>query len=78
LGLFIPTIIAGFLAPDRHWRWAAAVILPQCLAPFFPKPSNIWPLSLIFLGLLFLVLLLAARAAAWLRKIATKLLRNPG
>jgi hypothetical protein len=70
LGLFIPTMVAGLVAPDRPWRWAAAMILPQFLAPFYPDASNIWPLSLIFLGLLFLVLLLAAGASAWLRKIA--------
>jgi hypothetical protein len=76
LGLFIPTIITSLLVPDRPWRWAAAVILPQFLAPFFPEPSNIWPLSLIFLGVLFLLLVLAARASAWLRTISGRLLRN--
>jgi hypothetical protein len=74
LGLFIPTIIAGFLAPERPWRWATAMILPQVLAPFYPEASNIWPLSLKFLGLLFLILLLAARASAWLRKTAQRLI----
>jgi hypothetical protein len=75
LGLLIPTIVAGVVAPDRPWRWAAAVIAPQFIAPFYPEVSNLWPLSFIFLGVLFSALVLAGHAGAWLRRVADKL--NP-
>jgi hypothetical protein len=77
LGLFVPTMVAGFLVPDRPWRWAAAVIIPQCLGPFFSEPSNIWPLALIFLGILFGALLVTAHAGASMRKMGERLLSRP-
>jgi hypothetical protein len=69
LGLFTLTAIASLSIPTRPWRWAAAVTLPQLLVPFFPVPGNTWPLSLIFLRLLFVALLLVAYSNAWLRKM---------
>jgi hypothetical protein len=76
LSLFTLTVVASFLVPGRPWRWAAAVILPQFLGPFYPIPSNIWPLSVVFLGFLFLALLLAAYCSALLRKIAGNLFKQ--
>jgi hypothetical protein len=76
LGLLVPTIIAGILAPVRPWRWAAAIIAPQFVAPFYPEVSNLWPLSFIFLGVLFGALVLAAQAGAWLRRTAGALFKS--
>jgi hypothetical protein len=73
LGLFTLTVLASLSIPERPWRWAAAVILPQLLIPFYPGASNIWPLSLIFLGLLFIALLLVAYSSAWLREMSRRL-----
>jgi hypothetical protein len=73
LGLFTLTIIASLSIPERPWRWAAAVIVPQLLIPFYPVATNIWPLSLMFLGSLFVALLLVAYSSAWLRKMSRRL-----
>jgi hypothetical protein len=78
LGLFTLAAIASLSIPTGPWRWAAAVILPQLLVPFFPVPDNVWPLSLIFLGLLFVALLLVADSNTWLRKNRESKLKRAG
>lgn len=71
LGLFCTAFIAGLLLPLRPWRGGVAVLLPQLLLPFVPQPSNLWPLSLIFLALLLLPLTLVACLGAWIRRRLT-------
>lgn len=66
LGLFVLAVMAGRLNPVRPWRWGVAVILPQSLLSFFPEPSNLWPLGLLFLCILALPLILAAKLGALL------------
>jgi len=78
VGLFTLTVIASLSIPDRPWRWATAVILPQLLVPFYPVPSNIWPLSLAFFGFLFAALLLVAYFTASLRKMSRSLFKSRG
>ena len=78
LGLFTLTVVASLSLPDRPWRWAAAIILPQFLVPFYPVPSNIWPLSLVFFGFLFVALVLVAYCSASLRKMSRRLLKSRG
>ncbi|MCX5797479.1 MAG: hypothetical protein NTY77_18460 [Elusimicrobia bacterium] len=69
----LASAVAGFLAPQRPWRWGLLVMAPQPLALFIQNPSgSMLPLGLIVFLVLSLPCILAALLGSWLRRLVSR------
>ena len=61
--------LLGYVAPERPWRWALAVMLVQPVVMVLMSGGDfgLLPLGLIMFAILALPAVLAARLGAWLR-----------
>ena len=64
---------AGWLAPQRPWRWGLLIMAPQPLVLFIQNPSGgMLPLGLIVFLVLSLPCILAALLGSWLGRLVSK------
>lgn len=71
--MFGAAAIAGFIVPDRPWRWGILVVSLQPIALFTQGPSS--PLSAVGV-FFFLVFIAIAIGCAYLGKAARPLIRQ--
>ncbi len=70
--LFVATALLGAIEPTAPWRWGVVVVVPQAIIGAIQAPSlNLWPLSLVFLGILCGMFSLSSYAGAWLSRYAS-------
>ena len=63
--LFVSGLL-GFFYPDRSWRWAPILFAAQVVAMWIQsgEVGNLWPLTLVFTGIISLPAVLLARIAS--------------
>ncbi|MBI5211556.1 MAG: hypothetical protein HY927_16425 [Elusimicrobia bacterium] len=67
--LTLVTFLAGFLEPDRPWRWGAAVAAAQIAVAFVKNPTGgLLPLGVILFGVLAVPAILTAYVGAFLAR----------